>query len=142
MEKTIQRFHCTIVKMEISILFHVILNSQLNRDYFTRCYIVRYICSNSNPFFRVLPSFPRFTLFSAFYPLFRVLPFFPRFTFFSAFYPFFRVLPSIPRFTLFSASAIPPFRFRVLRLPVDEISFQFRLIQISSKRQETLYIPV
>ena len=44
MEKTIQRFHCTIVKMEISILHHVILNSQLNRDYFTRCYII-YITS-------------------------------------------------------------------------------------------------
>ena len=39
MEKTIQRFLCTIVKMEISILYHVILNSQLNRDYLTRCYI-------------------------------------------------------------------------------------------------------
>ena len=45
---------------------------------------------------------------------FIVLPFFPRFTLFSAFYPFFRVLPSFPRFTLFSASAIPLpfFRFR------------------------------
>ena len=28
MEKTIQRFHCTIVKIEISILYHVIVNSQ------------------------------------------------------------------------------------------------------------------
>jgi hypothetical protein len=44
--------------------------------------------------FRVLPSFPRFTLF-------------PAFTLFSAFYPLFRVLPSFPRFTLFSGSAIP-----------------------------------
>ena len=70
------------------------------------------------PFFRVLPFFPRFTPFSAFYPFFRVLPLFPRFTLFSAFYPFFRVLPFFPRFTLFSASAIPPFRFRVLPLPV------------------------
>jgi hypothetical protein len=81
------------------------------------------------PLFRVLPSFPRFTLFSAFYPLFRVLPSFPRFTLFSAFYPLFRVLPSFPRFTLFSVSAFPvppfrfrrsvPFRFRVLPLPGD-----------------------
>ena len=63
------------------------------------------------PFFRVLPFFPCFTLFSAFYPLFRVLPFFPRFTLFSVFYPLFRVLPSFPRFTLFSA--FYPF-FRVL----------------------------
>ena len=39
MEKTIQRFHCTTVKMEISILYHVIVNSQLNRDNLTRCYI-------------------------------------------------------------------------------------------------------
>ena len=42
MEKTIQRFHCTIVKMEISILYHVIVNSQLNRDNLTRCYIIYY----------------------------------------------------------------------------------------------------
>ena len=39
MEKTIQRFHCTIVKMEISILYHVIVNSQSNHDNLTRCYI-------------------------------------------------------------------------------------------------------
>jgi hypothetical protein len=44
--------------------------------------------------------FPRFTLF-------RVLPSFPRLTLFSAFYPLFRVLPSFPRFTLFSVSAFP-----------------------------------
>ena len=43
MEKTIQRFHCTIVKMEISILYHVIVNSQLNRDNLTSCYIKRNI---------------------------------------------------------------------------------------------------
>jgi hypothetical protein len=63
------------------------------------------------PLFRVLPSFPRFTLFSRFYPLFRVLPSFPRFTLYSAFYPLFRDLPSIPRFTLYSAF-YPLFRFR------------------------------
>ena len=40
MEKTIQRFHCTIVKMGISILYHVIVNSHLNRDNLTRCYII------------------------------------------------------------------------------------------------------
>ena len=40
MEKTIQRFHCTIVKMEISILYHVIVNSQLNRENLTRCCII------------------------------------------------------------------------------------------------------
>ena len=34
------RFHCTIMKIEISILYHVILNSQLNRDNLTRCYNV------------------------------------------------------------------------------------------------------
>ena len=38
MENIIQRLHCTIVKMEISILYHVIY-SQLNRDNVTRCYI-------------------------------------------------------------------------------------------------------
>ena len=35
MEKT----YCTIVKMEISILYHVIINSQLNRDNLTSGYI-------------------------------------------------------------------------------------------------------
>ena len=48
LEKTIARFHCTvplhgsiatIMKMEISILYHVIVNSQSNRDDLTRCYI-------------------------------------------------------------------------------------------------------
>ena len=39
MERTIARFHCTTVKMEISILYHVIVNSQLNRDNLTRFYI-------------------------------------------------------------------------------------------------------
>ena len=34
------RFHCTIMKMEISILYHVIVNSQLSRDNLTRCYII------------------------------------------------------------------------------------------------------
>ena len=79
-----------------------------------------------------LPSFPRFTLFSAFYPLFRVLPSFPRFTLFSAFYPLFRVLPSIPRFTLYSAfyplfRVLPsiPFRFRVLPLPQRLVSCDY-----------------
>ena len=61
-------------------------------------------------------------------PLFPFLPSFPRFTLYSAFYPLFRVLPSIPRFTLYSVSAFPvppfrfrrsvPFRFRVLPLPL------------------------
>ena len=37
------QFHCTIMKMEISILYHVIVNSQLNRDNLTRCYIIRNI---------------------------------------------------------------------------------------------------
>ena len=32
------RFYCTIMKRENSILFHVIVNSQLNRDNLTRCY--------------------------------------------------------------------------------------------------------
>ena len=40
MEKTIARFHCTIMKMEISILYHVVINSQSNRDNLTRCYII------------------------------------------------------------------------------------------------------
>ena len=44
MEKTIQRFHCTIVKMEISISYHVIVNSQLNRDHLKMFYIIYYIC--------------------------------------------------------------------------------------------------
>ena len=43
MEKTIQWFHCTIVKMEISILYHVIVNSQLNRNNLTRYDIKRTI---------------------------------------------------------------------------------------------------
>ena len=40
MEKTIARFHCTIMKLKISILYHVIVNSQSNRDNLTRCCIV------------------------------------------------------------------------------------------------------
>ena len=32
------RFHCSIMKMEISILYHVFVNSQLNRYNLTRCY--------------------------------------------------------------------------------------------------------
>ena len=43
MERTIQRFHCMIKKMEISILYHVIVNSQLNRDNLTRCYVINLI---------------------------------------------------------------------------------------------------
>ena len=43
MEKTIARFHCTIMKMEISILYHVIVNSQSNRDNLTRCCITTHI---------------------------------------------------------------------------------------------------
>ena len=33
------------MKMEISILYHVIVNSQLNRDDLTRCYIKLHIYS-------------------------------------------------------------------------------------------------
>ena len=39
-EKIIQRFHGTILKMQISILYHVIVTSQLNRYNLTRCYII------------------------------------------------------------------------------------------------------
>ena len=40
METTTARFYCTIMKMEISILYHVIVNSQLSRDNLTRRYII------------------------------------------------------------------------------------------------------
>ena len=40
MEKTIARFHCTIMKMEISILYNVIVNSQSYRNNLTRCYVI------------------------------------------------------------------------------------------------------
>ena len=38
---SIARLHCTIMKMEISILYHVIVKSQSNRDNLTRCYIIQ-----------------------------------------------------------------------------------------------------
>ena len=38
-KKTIAWFYCMIMKMEIPILYHVIVNSQLNRDNLTRCYV-------------------------------------------------------------------------------------------------------
>ena len=80
-----------------------------------------------------LPSFPRFTLFSAFYSLFRVLPSFPRFTLFSAFYPLFRVLPSFPRFTLFSAfyplfRVLPSFPFPLFRFRHSGSAGPFRSV--------------
>ena len=34
------QFHCTIMKMEISVLYHVIVGSRLNRDNLTRVYII------------------------------------------------------------------------------------------------------
>ena len=37
-EEIFARFHCTIMKMEISILCHVIVKSQLNRDNFYHLY--------------------------------------------------------------------------------------------------------
>ena len=40
MEETIQRFHCTIVRMEISILYHMIVNGQLSHDNLTMCYMI------------------------------------------------------------------------------------------------------
>ena len=49
MEKTIQQFHCKIVKKEISILRHVIVKSQLNRDNLTRCYIKVTIADGVHP---------------------------------------------------------------------------------------------
>ena len=48
MEETIQRFHCTIVRMEISILYHMIVNSQLSHDNLTRCYIIVDIMHNTS----------------------------------------------------------------------------------------------
>ena len=55
MEKTIQRFHCTIVKMEILILYHVVVNSQLSRDNLTKSYI-----NISNRMYAVMLSFYSF----------------------------------------------------------------------------------
>ena len=40
MEKTIARLHYTIIKMGISILYHVIVNSELNCNNLTKCYII------------------------------------------------------------------------------------------------------
>ena len=51
---------------------------------------------------RVLPSYPRFTLISAFYPHICVLPSYSRFTLIFAFYPHIRVLLSHPRFAISS----------------------------------------
>ena len=42
-KKNIQRLHCTIVKMEISVLYHAIVNAELNRENLTRCYIIIFI---------------------------------------------------------------------------------------------------
>jgi hypothetical protein len=60
--------------------------------------------------------FPRFTLFSAFYPLFRVLPSFPRFILFSV-----SAFPVPP----FRFRRSVPFRFRVLPLPHWPLPFGY-----------------
>ena len=51
METTTARFYCTIMKIEISILYHVIVNSQLSRDNLTRRYILydMIVCVPSSP---------------------------------------------------------------------------------------------
>ena len=79
-----------------------------------KCYNDDYQCYDTNAI-RVLPSYPRFTLSSAFYPHIRVLPSHPRFTLIfaftlsSAFYPLIRVLLSYPCFTLSSVRPYPRF---------------------------------
>ena len=50
MERTIcavPLYNCTIMKMEISISYQVIVNSQLNRHNLTRCYIIHDIGAQS-----------------------------------------------------------------------------------------------
>jgi hypothetical protein len=79
------------------------------------------------PLFRVLPSFPRFTLYSAFYPLFRVLPSFPRFTLFSAFYPLFRFRHSGSAIPVPSVRSVPFPRFTPTLTPTQKkISILFQ----------------
>ena len=80
-------------------------------------------------FIRILPSYPRFTLSSAFYPHIRVLLSHPRFTPSSAFYPLIsafyshiRVLPCRPSVRPdirpdIRPSIHPSVRIRVLPLP-------------------------